>query len=380
MSKATASSVSPHLQVRHASVRAALVANKVDAILLTAPADLGYVTGVSWEDCTGLLTADALSIITDSRYEEEIAIKCPWLRVLIFKGKQTMADLVVDALFKSRAAGVGFEQSQITHGMVLSLGKKIREKKTKGARPALKPLSGVMVNIRKIKDAAEIDIIRRAVVVAQDAYRVVRRTLRVGMTESEIAGLMEFEMRKRGASKGSFDTNVSAGSNSSLPHYRPANAPVTANAALLFDWGAMVDGYCSDLTRTHTVGRPPAKIREIYKIVLDAQLAAIAAIQPGVSTRKVDKVARDIITKAGYGKQFGHGLGHGIGLAIHELPRLSKIAAAESLLPGMVVTVEPGIYLPGVGGVRIEDDVLVTESGCAVLSSLDKSFEGCHIE
>jgi Xaa-Pro aminopeptidase len=187
-------------------------------------------------------------------------------------------------------------------------------------------------------------------------------------------------MRRRGASKGSFETNVSAGANSSLPHYRPRDAKLSPDSALLFDWGANVDGYCSDLTRTHAIGRPPARFREIFRVVLGAQQAAIEAIRPGASTRTIDAAARKLIARAGYGKHFGHGLGHGIGLAVHELPRLSRVAAPEPLLPGMVVTVEPGIYLPGFGGVRIEDDVLVTESGCEVLSSLEKTYEACHLE
>lgn len=380
MPKPSNSTINTTLLVRHARVREAMLAHSLDAMLLTAPADLGYATGIAWEDCCGVLTGDRLSIITDSRYDEEIAIKCPWLPRMIFKGKQTMADAVVDALFKAKSRRVGFEQNFITHGMVRSLISKVAARKTRGQRPVLKAQTGLMINVRKIKDATEIATIRQAVTVAQDAYKIVRADLRVGQTESEIAARLEFEMKRRGASKSSFDVNVSAGSNSSLPHYRPGQIPLRENSALLFDWGALVDGYCSDITRTHTIGRPPKKIREIYRIVLEAQLAAIAVIRPGVHTRKVDTVARDIIAKAGYGKHFGHGLGHGIGLAIHELPRLSKIAAPEELKPGMVVTVEPGIYLPGIGGVRIEDDVLVTEAGCEVLTSLDKSFEGCHIE
>ncbi|HRK30879.1 MAG TPA: Xaa-Pro peptidase family protein [Tepidisphaeraceae bacterium] len=380
MTKKRAPGLPAPLITRRHRVRAAMAENQLDAILLTSSADLGYLTGISWEDCTGVLTHDTFTLVTDSRYDEEVAIKCPWLHRRIFSGKQTMADLVVDTLFKSKAGRVGFEKNFVTHGMVLALSKAVKDKKTKGPRPRLRPQAGLMTNVRKLKDAIEIATIRAAVDVAQQAYKVVRKQLRVGMTENEIAARMEFEMKQRGASKGSFDTNVSAGSNSSLPHYRPAEVRLANNSALLFDWGALVGGYCSDITRTHAVGRPPAKLREIYSIVLEAQAAAIAAIRPGVSTRKVDAAARDIIAKAGYGKHFGHGLGHGIGLAIHELPRLSKIAAPEALVPGMVVTVEPGIYLPGRFGVRIEDDVLVTETGCEVLTSLDKSFEGCHIE
>jgi len=189
-----------------------------------------------------------------------------------------------------------------------------------------------------------------------------------------------FELRGRGAADSSFPVIVAAGGNSSLPHYRPGEALVRRNQPLLIDWGAIYRGYCSDLTRTLMIGRVPAQIKKIYQIVLEAQLAAISFLRPGVTTRQADRVARDIITKSGFGEQFGHGLGHGIGREIHELPVLRRMGGEEELRPGMIVTVEPGIYIPGEGGVRIEDDVLITHSGCEVLTSLDKSFEGCCLE
>jgi Xaa-Pro aminopeptidase len=165
-----------------------------------------------------------------------------------------------------------------------------------------------------------------------------------------------------------------------LPHYRPQETLVQADQPLLFDWGAVYKGYCSDLTRTFMIGRVSSKMKKIYQAVYEAQQAAISFLRPGVTTQQADLVARDIITKAGFGKEFGHGLGHGIGREIHELPSLRKTGGDEELRPGMIVTVEPGIYLPGEGGVRIEDDVLITHSGCEVLSSLDKSLEACHLE
>ena len=173
---------------------------------------------------------------------------------------------------------------------------------------------------------------------------------------------------------------VAAGANSSLPHYRPGETLVQRDQPLLIDWGALYKGYCSDLTRTLMVGRVSPKVKQIYKVVYEAQQAAIKFLRPGVTTMQADRVARDVIEKAGFGKQFGHGLGHGIGREIHELPTMRKTGGEEELRPGMIVTVEPGIYLPGEGGVRIEDDVLITHSGCEVLSTLDRSFEGCHVE
>jgi Xaa-Pro aminopeptidase len=187
-------------------------------------------------------------------------------------------------------------------------------------------------------------------------------------------------MRSRGASGTSFPPIIAAGSTSSLPHYRPADRPVRCGQPLLFDWGAVYNGYCSDLTRTLMIGKVSPRMKKIYQVTLEAQMAAIAFLRPGVTTRQADAAARKVIEKAGFGKLFGHGLGHGIGRDIHELPYLRKTSGEEELRPGMVVTVEPGIYLPGEGGVRIEDDVLITAGGCEVLSSLDKSFADATVD
>jgi Xaa-Pro aminopeptidase len=237
-----------------------------------------------------------------------------------------------------------------------------------------------MTNIRKVKDDQELDLIRKSAAIAEEAFEAIRDEIKVGETENHLAGLLIMEMRSRGASTSSFEPIVAAGANSSLPHYRPCDVLVKRDQPLLFDWGALHKGYCSDLTRTLMIGRVSPKMKEIYRVVLEAQLKAIDFLRPGVTTRQADQVARDVIDKAGFGKEFGHGLGHGIGREIHELPYMRKIGHEEELRPGMVVTVEPGIYLPGEGGVRIEDDVLITHSGCEVLTTLDKSFEGCHIE
>jgi Xaa-Pro aminopeptidase len=242
------------------------------------------------------------------------------------------------------------------------------------------PLQDVMVNIRKVKDDHEIDLIRKSVGVAEEAFEAIRSELKVGQSENYLAGLMVFELRSRGASNSSFPVIAAAGANSSLPHYRPGEALVQRDQPLLLDWGAIYKGYCSDLTRTMLVGRVSGRIKQIYKVVADAQAAAIKFLRPGVTTLQADRVARDVIERAGFGEQFGHGLGHGIGRDIHEMPSMRKNGGEEELRPGMIVTVEPGIYLPGEGGVRIEDDVLITHSGCEVLSTLDRSFEGCHIE
>jgi Xaa-Pro aminopeptidase len=242
------------------------------------------------------------------------------------------------------------------------------------------PLENVMVNIRKVKDDHEIDLIRKSIGIAEEAFNAIRGEIKAGLTENYLAGLLVFELRSRGASDSSFPVTVASGPTTSLPHYKPGEALVQKDQPLLFDWGAMYRGYCSDLTRTFVVGRASERIRKIFKVVLEAQAAAIRFLRPGVTTLQADRVARDVIDRAGFGKQFGHGLGHGIGREIHELPTMRKTGGEEEVRPGMILTVEPGVYLPGEGGVRIEDDVLITHSGCEVLTNLPKTLEECHIE
>ena len=372
-----------YLKVRQQAVRKAMKSLKLDAILLTTAPDLGYLSGFTGDDSVGIITEKDFLLVTDFRYTEQAEIEAGWLKVRMRDGK--MSEALAKAILETKANRLGFEANFTSFGQVHSLDKAIKEALTgkngkSAATPELVPLEDVMTNIRKVKDDQEIDLIRKSVAIAEEAYEAILDEIKVGETENHLAGLLIMEMRSRGASTSSFEPIVGAGPNSSLPHYRPGDVVVKRDEPLLFDWGALYKGYCSDLTRTLMLGRVSAKMKQIYKIVLDAQLAAIDFLRPGVTTRQADKVARDVIDKAGFGKQYGHGLGHGIGREIHELPSLGTKSVDEELRPGMIVTVEPGIYLPGEGGVRIEDDVLITHSGHEVLSSLDKSFEGCHIE
>jgi len=364
-----------YLKVRHKSVRDAMKHLKLDGLLLTHPPDLAYLSNFTGDDSIGLITEKELHLITDFRYEEQAALEAGWLKVTIRDNK--MEDALIKAITSAKVKRIGFEANFATVGQIDALQRAIK-KDEKDVE--LVPLENVMSNIRKVKDDHEIDLIRKSVAVAEEAFEAIREEIKAGQTENYLAGLLVLELRSRGASNSSFPVIVAAGANSSLPHYRPGEALVQRDQPLLFDWGALVKGYCSDLTRTLMIGRVSPKMKQIYKVVLDAQTAAIKFLRPGVTTIQADRVARDVIEDAGFGKQFGHGLGHGIGRDIHELPTLRKTGTDEELRPGMIVTVEPGIYLPGEGGVRIEDDVLITHSGCEVLSSLEKSFEGCHIE
>jgi Xaa-Pro aminopeptidase len=225
-----------------------------------------------------------------------------------------------------------------------------------------KPIDDVPAPLRIVKDASEVQTILKAVRAAQRAFAglfALGRRGWIGRTERDLAAELEYRMRQNGADEPSFETIIAAGAHSSLPHYRPASTRVKADSCVLVDWGARVNGYCSDLTRVVYTGTIPPRLAEIYAVVLSAQEAGMAACRAGATCQAVDGAARGVIERAGYGKQFLHGLGHGVGLEIHEPPTLGRTMATP-LKRGMVVTIEPGIYLPGVGGVRIEDDFLIT--------------------
>jgi Xaa-Pro aminopeptidase len=366
-----------YLKVRQKTVRDAMKELQLDGILLTHTPDLAYLTNFTGDDSVALITAKDFHLITDFRYHEQAMQQAGWLTIIVREDK--MADGVAQAMQQAKVRRVGYEANYTTVGQLKAVEIALAEQKLEKA-VELVPMENVMVNIRKVKDDHEIDLIRKAISVAEESFDAMRGEIKAGLTENYLAGLMILELRSRGASDTSFPVIVASGANTSLPHYRPGESLILRDQPLLIDWGAQLKGYCSDLTRTLLIGRVPERIRKIYKVVLEAQATAFRFLRPGVTTLQADRVARDVVEKAGFGKEFGHGLGHGLGIEIHELPIMRKQGSEEELRPGMVVTVEPGIYLPGEGGVRIEDDVLITHSGCEVLTSVDRTMEGCHIQ
>jgi Xaa-Pro aminopeptidase len=374
-SKPAVSRAKAYLKVRHKSVRTALKELELDALMLTHAPDVSYLTNFSGDESVGIITPKDFHLVSDFRFKEQVELEAGWLTMSLREGN--MAEALAKALGNLKVKRVGFEANSTTVGQVDALNRALKEEKIS---LELVPLENVMANIRRVKDDTEVDLIRKSVAVAEEAFEAIRSEVKAGQTENYLAGLLGFELRSRGASDSSFPIIVATGANSSLPHYRPSETLVQRDQPVLIDWGAVYKGYCSDLTRTLMVGRVSAKMKEIYKVTLEAQKTAIEFLRPGITTKQADRVARDVIEKAGYGEQFGHGLGHGIGREVHELPSLRKTGVEEELRPGMIVTVEPGIYLPGEGGVRIEDDVLITHSGREVLSRLEKSFEDCHVE
>jgi Xaa-Pro aminopeptidase len=375
---AVVSRAKAYLKVRQKAVREAMKALNLDSLLLTHPPDLAYLTNFTGDDSIGLITEKDFFLVTDFRYKEQAEQEAGWLKTNMREGK--MSDALAQTITEAKIKRIGFEANFATVGQMDALVQSLKAVKDLPKQPEIVPLENVMTNIRKVKDDNEVDLIRKSVGIAEEAFEAIRDEIKVGQSENYLAGLLGFELRSRGAAGSSFPIIVAAGPNSSLPHYRPAETLIQRDQPLLIDWGALYKGYCSDLTRTLMIGRVQPKIKEIYKVVYEAQVAAIKFLRPGVTTQQSDRVARDVIDRAGYKDFFGHGLGHGIGREIHELPSMRKNGGDEELRPGMIVTVEPGIYIPGVGGVRIEDDVLITHSGCEVLSSLDKTFEACHFE
>lgn len=233
--------------------------------------------------------------------------------------------------------------------------------------------SDILTKTRQIKDESEIQTLRQIIGMTDQAFVNILDIIKPGMSEAELSLELEYSLRKMGASDRSFDYIVASGSRSSLPHGVASNKKLEQSEFITFDFGGKYKGYCSDLTRTVSLGQPDAKQREIYNVVLEAQQAGIDAIKPGLRGQEVDAIAREVIVKAGYGEYFGHGLGHAVGLDVHETPRLST-REKQILQPGMVLTVEPGIYIPGWGGVRIEDVILVKDNGAEVLTQAPKQF------
>lgn len=346
---------------------------RADALLITQPRDIHYLTGFCGEDSWAVvpLGSKKVIIISDSRFDEEIDQNAPQATKIIRDSKTSMIDCLDKALLPLKSRFIAVQEQYLT----LSLIDKLRDK-VKGA--SFIAVNDGLLEQRSIKDASEIASLRKAVKIQQQAFKDLLGYVKPGMTELQAAAYLEFRMMDMGASGPAFQSIVGAGANASLPHYRPGVAKLEKNNILLIDWGARYQGYHSDMTRTIAFGKMPAKIQEIYKVVHEAQQAAIDAIGPGKSCKEIDTISRDIINKAGYEKQFQHGLGHGIGLQIHEQPRLGG-ASDDLLKPGQVITIEPGIYLPGIGGVRLEDDVLVTKKGHEVLCDLPKGIESAII-
>ncbi len=341
---------------------------RIDAFLISRVEDVGYLSGFSGDDSFLLISDKWSCLLTDGRYGEQARDECPHLAVYVRKG--TMSAAIADCLVGKAVRRLAVQAEHLVLRWQDVLAKAL-------PRVRIVQVADAVAGIRQSKDAKELASIRKAIRIAESAFKALTgrgRSAFVGRTERQVAAELDYLMRLAGADKPSFDTIVACGANAALPHYRPKDKAIGASDIVLIDWGAFAEGYCSDLTRVVFPGRIPPKIAEIYDVVRRAQLAGVAAVAAGKSAKSVDAAARAVIADAGYEKQFVHGLGHGIGRQIHELPGISHLSTSR-LRSGMVVTIEPGIYLPGLGGVRIEDDVLVARGGHRKLSSLPTAIE-----
>ncbi|MGE3314452.1 MAG: M24 family metallopeptidase [Planctomycetaceae bacterium] len=357
---------------RHALRRDKLIRNLrnagADALLVTNPTNVSYLTGFTGEDSFLIVGPKATVLISDGRFATQIDEECPNLDVVIRTPQQTILDATAGAARRAGIAKLAFESDAMSHAQWERLGSALKATERV-------PMSGAVEELRLVKDSDEIEQIREAAKQAERGFDVLRASITPQMTELEAAHTLEHAMRQFGARKASFETIVAVGSRSALPHARPTERRIGEAPFVLVDWGASnAAGYKSDLTRVLATGKISTKLEKVYRVVLNAQRRGIAAIRPGARGCDVDAAARRVIAKAGWGRLFRHSLGHGIGLDIHEGPRLAKTAELR-LRPGMVVTVEPGVYIPGWGGVRIEDDVLVTRKGCELLTSVSTRLE-----
>ena len=370
---------SDSLTARHRAIRNRLAALGLDGLVVTNPTNIRYLSNHAGSAGTLVVTHSEVHLLIDFRYEESVRsvqasdAACPGLRT--WPVPASYDEALIDMLSGlTMPAKLGIEAAHLTVGRKEWLE---RTTTSRGLALTWTSTERVVERPRLVKDASEIATLRDAAArltgVAESAFR----SIRSGVTEREVAGSIEMAMRAAGYERPAFDTIVASGPNAALPHYRAGTRILKPGDLVVLDFGGVLDGYCSDLTRTVSVGAPTPDALRLHAAVRDAQRAAMEAVKPGVSTTSVDGAARGLLESRGLGEAFGHGTGHGLGLDIHEEPRVGpprSHSASVQLEPGMVFTIEPGAYVPGMGGVRIEDDVLVTGDGCEVLTSVPKEL------
>ncbi len=362
----------PYFLKRRDRLRKLLAKSEASSLLVTNPTNVTYLTGFTGDDSYILVSQAGDLLLSDPRYEEQISEECPGIETFIRKPGELLPNVTCRELNKLRLASLAIEGDALSVNAYDFFQKSL-------TIDALVKGSGLVESLRVIKDKEEVQTIRTAIEVAERVFTCIRAQLSPRQTEREIANEIERLTRVLGGTACAFKPIVAVGPRAALPHAVPGNSQIGSNSFVLIDWGATVGGYRSDLTRVLLTSKIPPKFTKVYEAVLAAQTAAMAAMKPGVMVSEIDRVAREVISLAGLGPRFNHGLGHGIGLDIHEAPRIGK-NHDRPLEVGMVVTVEPGVYFTGWGGVRIEDDVLITSDGCEVLSSLPRGMDENRVE
>ena len=338
------------------NIRAQLSRQNADALLIARSANVTYVTGFLGDDSWALLTKRAVYLITDNRYTEQAQQQCPCCKII--ERTEPMTKAVAKLLDKYKSVESVAVENSISIAQLKALRKNVKKR--------IKPVANMVESIRRTKGDDEANAIGKAAQIASLALTKALRYMKPGVTESELAGVIEHQMRRRGA-KVSFDTIVAFGPNASRPHHSSGKRKLKKNDSVLIDFGAKLDGYCCDMTRCFAVGKPGRLFEKVYKAVQEAHAAAIEKVKAGVTLKSVDEAARKVIREHGF-EPHGHGTGHGLGLEVHEMPIVGPKSKGK-LQAGDVITIEPGVYIPGKLGVRIEDDVFVTQTGCKILSS-----------
>jgi Xaa-Pro aminopeptidase len=348
-------------------LRAKLAEEHLDALLVTQPENQFYLSGFAggeYLDATLLISQDQAWVSTDSRYYEDVKQRAHGYT--LFEAGYDRNKALGEFASAVKPKLVGFEAAHLTVATLKDWSKVARKSGFK-----LKPVSNLVEELRVVKEPEEVAIIRRAVALTDEALAHFVRSVEPGMTEKQGAWMIESYMREHGADKVAFDLIVASGPNGALPHAIPGDRQMQRGEPIIVDIGCRIDYYNSDLTRTVCLGEPDVQFKKVYDVVLKAQQTAEKKVRAGIKGKRADAFARDVIAKAGYGDRFGHSLGHGVGLQVHEAPRASRLSK-ETLRPDMTLTIEPGIYLPGWGGVRIEDLGIVHEDGFEVLSQSSK--------
>jgi len=369
------------LAARHARIRESLETLSLEALIVTPPANIRYLSNFAGSAGILVLTRDAVHLLIDFRYHEALRelqaspSACPDLRM--WEVPASYEEALIGCLADIGVTPVGFEAAHVT------VARYEWWRETIAGRQldiTWRSTERIVEQARMVKDAAEIAILREAAARLGQVLPPVLAAVRPGVSERSVAAVIESSMREAGYERIAFDTIVASGPHSAMPHYRAGTRSLAAGDLVVLDFGGVLDGYCCDLTRTVSIGPPSREVRRVYDAVRDAHAAAVAAVRPGIDASAVDAAARDVLRDRGLGEAFGHGTGHGLGLDVHEEPRIGRPRAdlpPVTLAPGMVFTIEPGAYLPGFGGVRIEDDVLVTESGVELLTSLPRELMTC---
>lgn len=339
-----------------------LKGNNLDAILIESPTNRRYISGFTGTFGTVLITKEKAVFITDFRYTEQARAEAKGF--IVVENRNTTEEVFKQAA-ENEVKTMAFEEDLTSYQRYKTLSQQEKFQ--------LKPVSGVVEKMRMFKTEEELAHIRMAAKISDEAFERILKDLKPGVSEFTIRNKLEMYMREAGATSSSFDMIIASGHRSALPHGVASEKIIEMGDMVTLDFGALYKGYCSDMTRTIAIGEPNPTLKEVYQIVKDALALGIHYVKDGVDCKDLDAVVRDYITEKGYGEAFGHGTGHSYGLEIHEGPYFA-VTSDETIQTGMVMTIEPGIYLPGLGGVRIEDDVLVTESGCEILTKSPKEL------